>query len=150
MRPTFRPVVPLSAFVAIAGAVVLAFAGVWSDGEAVDHARQHASGAVVAGLVAAIVGARWVARLPTFSAVARILLVGSICFFAAAQLAESIGALGYDELNIGSEEWAGDIHELGNSLTTLSLLFVLIGLAAAAAYAATRMRDWRRHPAERF
>jgi hypothetical protein len=138
-----RPLAPLAALISLAALVVVAFAGLWADGDATDHAREHALWAAVVGAVAAVIGGRWRAELPSFSAVARLAFVGSLAFLAAAELIEGIGAVGAER------EWADEIHGLGDWLTLPAVVAVLGGALVALAYAATRMRTWRRHPAAR-
>jgi uncharacterized membrane protein len=140
-----RPLAPLAALIALGALVVVALAGVWSDGDATGHARDHALVAAVAAAIAAVIGGRWRAELPSFSALARLALVASIAFLAAAELIEAIGALGYDP----RKDWANEIHGLGDWLTAPAVVAVLAGAVVALAYAATRVRTWRRHPAAR-
>jgi type III secretory pathway component EscS len=145
-----RALAPLSALVSIGAIVVFALGGFWADGEALEHAREHALIAAVAGALAALVGGRWQADLPSFSAVARLAFVGSLLFLAVAQLIESIGALGYDESGeVVRRQSADELHSLGSWLTTPALVALLAGTLIALFYAATRIRTWRRHPAAR-
>ena len=138
-----RPLAPLAALISLGALLLVALAGVWADGDAAEHAREHALWAAVAAAVAAVIGGRWRAELPSFSAVARIALVGSIAFLAAAELIEALGAVGSER------EWADEIHALGDWLTLPAVVAVLGGALVALAYAATRLRTWRRHPAAR-
>lgn len=140
-----RPLAPLAALISLGALVLLALAGVWADGDAVRHARDHALWAALAGALAAAVGGSWRAELPSFSAFARLAFVASVAFLAAAELIESIGALGYDP----RRDWADEIHGLGDWLTLPAVVAVLGGTLVALSYAATRVRTWRRHPAAR-
>jgi hypothetical protein len=113
----------------IAGVLSLASADAFADDKAVTHTRQHALGAML-GATIAIAGAaawhpRWFpARLARYAAIA------AFTFFGAAQAVESVGASGYDPTNSFAETARyGDIHELGNASTTLSILLAMIASA---------------------
>ncbi len=123
------PPVLLPAMLAfVAGAVLLAVAGAFADGEAVTHTRQHGVGAMV-GTAIAVAGAvvwqpRWTARLARYGAIA------AFTSLALAQAVESVGATGNDPTNsLAETETHPDIHELGNACTTLSIVLAMIASA---------------------
>jgi hypothetical protein len=145
-----RPLAPFASFVALGALFVLVFAQAFADGEAVEHAREHAVYSALAAVAAFAVAVRWRAPLESFGGVARAGLAGSICLLAVAQLIEAIGALGYDERDaVLVRDGFDTIHDFGEILTTISLLLVLAAAVLTLVYAATRMRSWRRHPAHR-
>ena len=112
---------------------VLASAPAFADGEAVEHARQHAGGGVAGAIVAAAIAVAWRPR-PFGARVVRLAAIGAFTLFGAAQAVESIGATGYDASTLFAEnERSKDVHELGNAVTTLSLLFVMMAVGLAVA-----------------
>lgn len=119
---------------AVVGVGLFVGAGWLGDPSAADHCRFHAISAFVSALVATAISVRWSrtgigAWAPTLG----------FALYAAAQIVESVGALGYDTIR----ETRGDLalaHDVGLSLTLLGMLAIVAGLAVALAVASARQR----------
>jgi len=115
-------------------AVLFVVAGFLGDAGAADHTRMHAVQAFVASSVAGAVLTRWRAAGVAAWAPA----IGFVAF-AAAQLLEGIGALGYDTVR----DVRGDlavVHDFGLGATALGLLAVVVGATVGLAVASGRQR----------
>lgn len=121
----------IGVLVALSAAGVMGAALPATAEDATSHVLQHGTGATVAALVAAAVAIVWTAtRL--LSLIAKLAFVGAVLWFAGAQLLEAVGGLGYDRFNVSAPERYADLHEVGNSFTTLSSVFVLLSSGLVA------------------
>lgn len=142
LRQTFRA--SLAARVVVAMIVLalaqLVVAGVLADGEAAGHAWFHVLFFVLPSLaLAAIIVFRW----PDAGLAARLPVLG-FCTLAAAQLVESVGALGFGVDNETRVNGIVVLHDLGLGLTGIGLLAALLGSATGLGIASWSLAGRRR------
>ena len=124
---TLRTIAFTVALGATVGAVALVAASPWWGG---GHARGHAAVAFGAAALALLVAHRWSLPQVPPERLARLLLVGSLVFLAAAQLIEGIGALGLDAA-----------HDAGAMLGRVAFPLVLLAVVGALGVALAKSRQ---------
>jgi hypothetical protein len=114
--------------------VLFVFAGFLGDAGAADHARMHALVATVSAIVAGTFVMRW----PTAGIAAWAPAIG-FTWFAAAQVLEGVGALGYDTIH----DVRGNLavaHDLGLGASATGLVAIVLGSAVGLAVASSRQQ----------
>jgi hypothetical protein len=117
---------------AVAGAIVvaialLASAGILAEAGATDHSRLHAAIA----LAVLLIGGTILLTRPNPSIASRAPVVGLV-LIAAAQLIESVGALGYGPDNDTRRSDIALAHDIGTMATGVALLALVVSVAIAA------------------
>jgi hypothetical protein len=132
---------PRSRFeLAVAGEIVIAVAliasaGILAESGATDHSRLHASIALALVIVAGTI----LRIRPNPSLVRRAPVVGLV-LLAAAQLIESVGALGYGPDNDARRNDIVVAHDIGVMATGVAMLAMVIAVAIAAGALTGRSR----------
>jgi hypothetical protein len=127
-----RPSVRSSRYaLVVGGGIVLAIAlvvgaGILAEAQASEHARLHAGVALAVLLVAAAV----LRVRPRPSIASRAPVIGLV-LFAAAQLVESVGALGYGPDNETRRNGLVVAHDIGSVATGIALLALVVAVAIA-------------------
>ncbi|MDP9337086.1 MAG: hypothetical protein M3Q30_27750, partial [Actinomycetota bacterium] len=125
---------------AVAGEIViavalLATAGILAESGATDHSRLHAAIAL-----ALLITAGTILRVrPNPSIVRRAPVIGLV-LLAAAQLIESVGALGYGPDNDTRRNDIAVAHDIGVMATGVAVLTVVVAVAIAAGFLTGRSR----------
>lgn len=120
--------------------IQLPVAAVVAEGEATGHAWFHVlffalpALAVAAGIVVLWPNAGLASRIPAFGLLA----------LAAAQLIESVGAMGFDADNDARVSGIVVLHDLGLGLSAIGMFAAAIGLAVGLGIAGWRLRGGRR------
>ena len=125
---------------AVAGEVViavalLASAGILAESGATDHSRLHATIALALLLIAGII-----LRFRPDPGIARRAPVVGLLLLAAAQLIESIGALGYGPDNDTRRNDVVLAHDFGVMATGVAMLAMVVAVAIAAGSLTSRTR----------
>ena len=102
----------------------LLLSGVLAAGESADHARIHATFALVALLLGGGIVVLW-----SSSGLASRAPAAGFAILAGAQLVESVGAFGFDAANGGERTGLAVVHDLGLGATALGLLVAVAGVS---------------------